>query len=158
MFSKSHCRSHGLLDSLAISMSMICALHCLLTPVFIVSLPILATSVWIHEDFHLWMILFVIPTTSLAVFMGCKKHKDKAVFFLSMIGLILLSSVAVYETVFHSELVFSEHSQCAHCTARSNGSILTASTFINIMGGILLSSAHVRNYILCRQLRCNHEK
>ena len=90
MNSKSNCRSYGWLDSLAIGMSMICAVHCLLTPLLIVFLPIVATTVWVHEDFDRWMILLAVPTTSAAVFMGCRKHKDKAVFILKHDRLNLL--------------------------------------------------------------------
>ena len=79
--SKGH--GHGWLDSLAISMSLICAVHCLLTPVLIALLPIISTTFWVHENFHLWMVFLVVPTTSLAVFMGCRQHKDK---FVAMLG------------------------------------------------------------------------
>ena len=153
---KSNCRSYGWLDSLAISMAMMCAVHCLLTPVLIVFLPILTTTFWVHEDFHLWMILFVVPTTSAAVFMGCRKHKDKGVLILSAIGLTFLVSIAVYETMFNSQLVSQEHAHCAHCAAKSSKNILAASTVVNVLGGILLASAHVRNYLLCRKAKCTH--
>ncbi|WOO41229.1 MerC domain-containing protein [Rubellicoccus peritrichatus] len=157
MNSNSNCRSHGWLDSLAISISMICAVHCLLTPILVVALPILATTFWVHEDFHMWMILLVVPTTSVAVFMGCRKHKDKAVFILSIIGLSLLVSIAIYETVFHSGLALQEQAHCANCAEISDGSPLTASIFVNVLGGILLASAHARNYLLCRQSDCSHD-
>ena len=158
MSSNSNCRSYGWFDSLAISISMICAVHCLLTPVLVVFLPIIATTFWVHEDFHMWMILFVVPTTSAAVFMGCRKHKDKAVLILSTIGLTFLVSIAVYETMFHSNLALQEHAHCAQCAARSRGNFLAASTLVNVLGGILLASAHVRNYLLCRQSNCTHDQ
>ena len=154
---KPNCHSYGWLDSLAIGMSMLCAVHCLLTPILIVLLPIAATTFWVHEDFHLWMILFVVPTTSAAVFIGCRKHKDKAVFALSMLGLIFLVSIAVYETLFHSELRLQEQAHCIHCATGSNEGLLTVSTAVNVMGGILLASAHVRNYLLCRKSNCTHD-
>ena len=60
---------NGLLDKLAIGMAGICAVHCLLTPVLVVLLPIVATSFFVHKDFHLWMLFGVLPTTLFAVFM-----------------------------------------------------------------------------------------
>ena len=93
---------HGWLDSLAISMSIICAVHCLLTPVLIVLLPIISTTFWVHENFHLWMVFLVVPTTSLAVFMGCRQHKDKFVAVLGMLGLACFVGVAIYQYSFHA--------------------------------------------------------
>jgi len=149
------CNHHGWLDKLAISMSMICAIHCLITPALIVLLPILSTTFWVHEDFHLWMIGLVIPTTTLAVFSGCRKHKDKIVIFSSSVALVILVSITLYESFFHSTLVIAEHSHCAHCTNREAG-IFNKTTILNIFGGLLLAGAHVRNFILCRKSGCTH--
>ena len=52
--------------------------------VLIALLPIISTTFWVHENFHLWMVFLVCP--SLAVFMGCRKHKNKMVVFLSTLG------------------------------------------------------------------------
>ena len=76
-------RRHGWLDHLAIGMAAVCAIHCLLTPILIIALPIIATSFFVHQDFHLWMIFLVLPTTIFAVFMGCRNHKDRAVLALA---------------------------------------------------------------------------
>ena len=89
------CASYAWLDSLAISMSVICAVHCLLTPLLITLLPIISTTFWIHENFHLWMVLLVVPTTTAAVFMGCRKHKDKTVAYLSLTGLACIVFVTI---------------------------------------------------------------
>ena len=151
---KSHCRSFAWLDSIAIGMSMLCAVHCLLTPVLIVSLPIVATTFWVHQDFHLWMILFVVPTTSAAVFMGCRIHKDKMVLFLSILGLGFLVSVAGYETWYYIERLPAEASVCPHCLAKQEGNIFKSMTIFNVIGGVFLASAHTRNYFLCRASKC----
>jgi hypothetical protein len=47
-------------------MVVICGIHCLVTPLLLVALPILATTFWVDQNFHLWMLLLVLPTTSLA--------------------------------------------------------------------------------------------
>lgn len=151
---KSNCRSFAWLDSLAIGMSMLCAVHCLLTPILVVLLPIMATTFWVHQDFHLWMILFVVPTTSAAVFMGCRMHKDKMVLFLSILGLGFLVSVAGYETWYYAERLPAEASVCPHCLAKQEGNIFKAMTIFNVIGGVFLASAHTRNYLLCRASKC----
>jgi len=87
----------SILDHLAISMAVVCAIHCLVTPVLLVVLPILATSFWVNEDFHLWMLLLVIPTTTLAVVSGCHRHKDRMVLAFAALGLCLLVTALCFE-------------------------------------------------------------
>ncbi|WP_269523969.1 MerC domain-containing protein [Coraliomargarita parva] len=142
-----HHQSHGWLDQLAISMAAICAVHCLLTPILIIALPIIATTFFVHEDFHIWMLAGVIPTTSFAVFMGCRKHKDKWVVTLSAFGLSLLVGALAFERLSHGEVPHGDH-------VHSIGSVLP---WINTFGGLFLASAHVRNYRLCRKTDCQHD-
>ena len=94
--------SSRILDKVAISMALICGIHCLVTPVLLVALPLLATTFWVDENFHLWMILLVIPTTSLAIFSGCRRHKDKWVLASAIIGLGILVTALVTERSLHS--------------------------------------------------------
>ena len=119
--SKSQCSTHGWLDSLAISMSAICAIHCLLTPLLVILFPILTTTFWVHQDFHLWMLFFVLPTTSLAVFLGCRKHKDRIVMGLSAVGLACLFAVSLYEYFFHASQLLQDSSRCARCVGGGIG-------------------------------------
>lgn len=152
--SKGH--GHGWLDSLAISMSMICAVHCLLTPVLLSLLPIISTTFWVHENFHLWMVFFVVPTTSLAVFMGCRQHKDKAVAVLSMTGLAFIVFIAIYQYSFHAVQPLADCGTCPSCAPQGTGSFFNPTTIMNSMGGLFLASAHFRNYRLCRKTNCDH--
>ena len=154
---RSRCSSHGWLDSLAISMSVVCAVHCLLTPLLIILFPILTTTFWVHQDFHLWMLFFVLPTTSLAVFLGCRKHRDKLVMGLSAAGLACLFAVSLYESFFHANGLLQQGAECLHCAQAGIKDHLRMTTFANILGGILLASAHVRNYRLCRRAHCTHD-
>jgi carbon starvation protein CstA len=138
-------------------MAAVCAVHCLLTPLLLVVLPILATTFFVHENFHLWMLLAVIPTTGFAVFMGCRKHRDRWVIVLSVIGLSLLVVALLFER-FNAGVV-----QCVHCSACA-GNVGTADlhvaswlTWINCLGGGFLASGHVRNFRLCRKSDCQHE-
>ena len=155
--SKSRCVSHGWLDSLAISMAVVCAVHCLLTPVLIILFPILATTFWVQEDFHLWMILFVLPTTGFAMFLGCRKHKDSFVVGLSAFGLACLLAVSMYESFFHFSQLSQSGSECVKCAQGGLNNYLSMTTFVNTLGGFLLAGAHVRNYRLCRRLQCAHD-
>jgi hypothetical protein len=90
------------LDRIAISMAVICGIHCLVTPVLLVALPILATTFWVDSNFHLWMLLLVLPTTSLAVWSGCRRHKDKWVLAAAIVGLTILTASLVWERSMHA--------------------------------------------------------
>lgn len=96
-------KSHWL-DRLAISMAVICGIHCLVTPVLLVALPLIGTTFWVDENFHLWMLLLVIPTTTLAIYSGCRRHKDKWVIGAAALGLGLLFVAVLAERMAHSEL------------------------------------------------------
>ena len=151
------CQGHGWLDSLAISMSVICAVHCLLTPVLLALLPIISTTFWVHENFHLWMVFLVVPTTTAAVFMGCRKHKDKPVAALSALGLAFIVFVAIYQYSFHATNPGAACGACPSCTQLGLGGFLNITNVLNSVGGLCLASAHFRNYKLCRKARCDHD-
>ncbi len=151
-----HIRSPGWLDSFAVGMSTLCAVHCLLTPIVIVAAPVLAASFWARHDFHLWMVLLVLPMTATAVFLGCRKHKDRAVLIASAAGLSLLIAIAIYEAFFSTPAAQGAQSHCAHCTTTDTPSPFTGAVLANLVGGTLLASVHIRNFWLCRKARCTH--
>ncbi|NQY32090.1 MAG: MerC domain-containing protein [Coraliomargarita sp.] len=152
------CSSHGWLDQIAISLAALCAVHCLLTPVLIAILPIIATSFFVHQDFHFWMLLFVVPTTGFAVFMGCRKHKDKWVGTLSALGLSILIVALVCERQNKAAYVVSAENaaHCEHCVRDATESPLPthAAAWFNTLGGLFLAGGHVRNFRLCRKNKC----
>jgi len=87
------------LDRIAITMAVICGIHCLVTPILLVALPIITTTFWVDENFHLWMLLLVIPTTGLALWSGCTRHKDKWVIAAAALGLCLLVTALLTERI-----------------------------------------------------------
>lgn len=143
-------KTSGILDQIAIGMALLCGIHCLLMPVVLAVLPIVAASLFAHEHFHLWMLLLVLPTTSISIFMGCRKHKDKWTAGLSLTGLCIMIAVTVFESV--------NHTACATCPgcSRSAGAPIPPSAWFNTFGGLFLASAHVRNFKLCRTSGCCH--
>jgi hypothetical protein len=132
------------LDKIAIFLSATCAVHCLLTPVLIIALPIVSTTFFANANFHLWMLYLVLPTTGLAIFLGCKKHKDKVVISLSALGLLILTGSTIYQLI-----IQGDSGKCVIC-ATGGHSLNNPLVWINILAGILLISAHVRNFGLCR--------
>lgn len=146
---KTASHSTNILDQLAIGMAVICGIHCLMMPVILAILPIVASSLFANENFHLWMLLLVLPTTSISIFMGCRKHKDKWTAALSLIGLGIMIAVTVIE--------YTTHVGCGACTGCSTTTTsVPAIAWVNTVGGLFLASAHVRNFKLCRKSDCCH--
>jgi hypothetical protein len=128
-----------LLDGLAMSLAGVCGIHCLLMPILLIIFPLLGSSFFTNVYFHQWMLLAVLPTTGLAILLGCKQHKDFLVFLISLVGFALLC----FATVDHAH----EHPHPATGSPvwLSHESILTS------LGGLVMVSAHVRNFMLCRK-------
>ena len=142
--------STHILDQVAIGMAVICGIHCLMMPVLLALLPIVASSLFAHENFHLWMLLLVLPTTSISIFMGCRKHKDKWTAALSLTGLCIMIAVTIFE--------YATHTSCASCGGCSGAASapVPPTAWFNTFGGLFLASAHVRNFKLCRKSDCCH--
>lgn len=121
------------LDRFAIGVSGLCAVHCLFTPVAITVFPMMALP--FAGSFHIVLYALIVPTSGYGLFMGCRRHKDKMVVLLGLAGLIFLSVALLMEFSGHSDMFI--HS-------------------ITIGGGVLLTLAHVRNFILCRHDHCEH--
>jgi len=168
------------LDTVAVGMALICGVHCLLTPFLLVLIPIVGHTFWVHEDFHTWMLVLVVPTTSVAVLLGCRKHRDRSVLALAALGLGLL---ALGLPVGHggeradggesasccpAPLAASHPQDDAHLSGNQSellkapasfhlGSIaLGSEQLLTSLGGLLLAIAHVRNFRLCRLSGCCH--
>ncbi len=122
------------LDRLAIALSGICVLHCLLTPVLIVSFPILAATSLADEGFHQALLWLVLPASVFALSLGCFRHKDKAVLTLGLAGLSLVMVTTMW----------------GHETLGETGE-----RFATVIGGVTLALGHIRNYRLCRRDSCH---
>ena len=116
-------------DKMAMSLSLLCALHCLVSPLIIMMLPTLAALQFDGEAFHLWMVLAVIPTSVYALTMGCKQHKRYRLLIMGLVGLLFLLSA-----VLAGEAVIGEFLE----------KILT------VTGAAIIALGHYRNYCLCR--------
>jgi hypothetical protein len=123
-------------DKFAISLSMLCAIHCLLLPLLLVALPSLGALQLQNEAFHFWMLAAVIPTSIYALTIGCKKHHRYRLLSWGISGLILMLLA-----------VFFGHD----IAGESGEKILT------LLGAILVVIAHWGNFRRCRQHHnCNH--
>ncbi len=122
------------LDKVAIALSIACAVHCLMLPVALVVLPALAVSGFGDEHLHQWMLLVVLPASLIALTMGCRNHRRWSVFALTLPGLALLTFAALFGHALLGE---------------------SWEKIASLLGSLLISLGHFRNYSLCKQLRCD---
>lgn len=80
-------------DRLGIVLSIVCAIHCLLTPLIILSLPIMARYYLANPFFHLVLALLIIPVGLFAFIVGYRHHHKINVLLLGIPGLVFVAVV-----------------------------------------------------------------
>ena len=122
---------HYFFDKLAISLSLLCVIHCLALPLLLVLLPSTVALQLDNEAFHLWMVLAVIPSSLYALTMGCKQHRRYQFLAFGATGLFFLSLAIIGEGTI----------------GESWEKILT------VLGSICIAYGHIRNFRLCQQTK-----
>ena len=121
-----------IIDNLGITISSVCAIHCVLLPAIFIIAPY---SFLASHEFHEALIYFILPCAATAFVLGCRKHGDLKVALMGTLGLMLLASSLLFHEIFHSE----EHSE----------ELITV--LITIAGSVMLILSHLRNRKLCSQ-------
>jgi hypothetical protein len=125
----------GLLDRFSIGLSALCLLHCLDIPLLISMTPVVATFAFADESFHIALVALVVPTSAVALGLGCRKHQGWDVVTIGLIGLALLGTAAFSEGLGLGEI---------------------GETVLTVIGALVVASAHVLNYRACRACDCEH--
>ena len=118
-----------LLDSCAVGISAICAVHCLALPVLLLVFPLLGSSLITDELFHVLVLWVILPTSALAVLLGRARHPDRTVLLWVVSGMVILVIGALW--------------------AHDHAEAWVDRTFA-LIGGLILALGHIRNYHLCR--------
>ena len=79
-------------DFFSIGLSAACAIHCLIWPILAIVFPLIPAFQQDGENFHFWILLFAIPSSVVAMTMGCRLHKTFSFFLVAFIGLVFLSA------------------------------------------------------------------
>ena len=125
----------GISDKTAISLSTLCAIHCLFLPLFIVMLPATYASILNNESFHAWLAFAVIPISIFGLTLGCKKHRRLKLLIPSLTGLSLLIIAALF-----NDIVFIKQWEKP----------------LTVLASLLIVYGHYKNYKLCREIHCHH--
>ncbi len=121
-----------IIDNLGITISSVCAIHCVLLPAIFIIAPY---SFLASHEFHEALIYFILPCAAIAFILGCRKHGDIKVAIMGTLGVMLLASALLFHDIFHAE----EHSE----------ELITV--LITIAGSVMLILSHLRNRKLCLQ-------
>ena len=124
-------------DKVSIGISALCLLHCLLFPSFMVLLSSFIFVSLNSELIHYMLLFLVVPVSSFALIVGLNNHKNSFIFFIGLSGLAILVSALFIELSIKT----------------ISGEIL-----LTIIGSILITFSHYKNYKLCDHLECDcHE-
>jgi hypothetical protein len=118
-------------DKIAISLSLLCTVHCVATPILIALVPSLAILGLDSETFHLRMVIAVFPISLYALILGYIKHHESSVLFTGILGLAFLISAVLF-----GESHLGEVGEKV-CT---------------VIGSVLIALSHFKNFTLCRKL------
>jgi len=116
-------------DKAAISLSLLCAIHCLLMPLAMVLLPTAVAVSLDDESLHLWILVAVVPVSAIALTLGCKKHERYGLMFIGGVGLFLLCAAALL-----GHEILSEGLE----------------KLLTVVGASVIALGHFWNYRLCR--------
>lgn len=118
-----------LLDRFGATGSMICAIHCALTPLLLAAIPSLGLSIWLGDNLERAFVVFVTVVGLFSLMWGYRRHRAFRALTLLLLGLALLWAGLLYSPL--------------HDTAVPHAIVMT-------LGGAFVALAHVVN------LRLNH--
>ena len=128
---------HTSTDKIAISLSLLCAIHCLGLPLMLILLPSLTGTIIADEAFHLWLVLAVIPISAYSLSMGCKQHQRYPIIIYGILGILFLIAAVISEDYLGEQWEI----------------ILT------LIGTSIIALSHYKNYRICNYYkRCTHTK
>ena len=131
MFSKASYFSRSNADGVAIGLSTICILHCLLMPLLLVLFPTALMSFFADESVHRLAVLFAVPISVFALTLGCGSHKRLWVLALGLVGLLLLLLPLLLPNEATEKL-------------------------LTVAGATLIAGSHLVNMKICRSLDCHN--
>ena len=126
-------RIQKLTDYISLFFGGVCAVHCFVVPVALILFPVVGSAVAFEfeEIFHELMLFAVIPVSAVAIFLGCRRHKDLGVVVLVVLGLCFIL-VGIFATTGYEEYVLA------------------------FIGAFIMIFGHLRNFRLCRKDGCEH--
>ena len=98
-------RFRHLLDRFGATGSVICAVHCALTPLLLAAIPSLGLSTWLGDGFERGFVVFVTVLGLFSLLWGYRRHRAFRALTLLFIGLATLWTGVLYAPVHHGSVV-----------------------------------------------------
>ena len=76
-------------DRIGVIASILCAIHCALTPVLLILMPTFGKA-WAHPATHWGMALVVIPIAVMMLIKGYRKHRKKWLVGVGILGILFI--------------------------------------------------------------------
>ena len=126
-------------DRFAISLSGLCAIHCVALPIIAGVIPLLTSTVDhgsnLHEFwFHQFILLFILPVSVIALIAGYRCHKQITPVLLGTIGLAILVATALLAEQAIAQGIVN----------------VSAEKVFTILGGIIHAIGHIANILATR--------
>ena len=125
----------SVLDRSAIGLSFLCVLHCLAVPLTLILMPSLAALPIADERVHLLLVLLVVPTSTVALTLGCRQHGLKHILAWGLTGIVILVLAAGFGEEFLGEY---------------------GEKILTVVGSVLVAVGHILNFKCCRTAGCDH--
>ena len=125
----------AVLDRFSIGFSTLCLLHCLAVPVLVSVVPVFATFALADERFHLALVALVVPTSVIALCLGCRLHKSRRILICGFAGVFVLVVAAILGGQHLGEI---------------------GETVLTVLGASVVALAHWFNFRGCRACDCEH--
>ena len=131
-------------DRLAIALSGICAIHCVVFPIVAGLLPLLTTTLHhgnsLHEFwFHQFILLFILPISVVALITGYRCHKQVVPLLIGGLGLLILVFIAIFAGELISNNIIPHQGE----------------TWITVAGGFVHAIGHILNVFATKNTRAN---
>jgi hypothetical protein len=94
-------------DAIAVMASGLCVVHCLLLPMLLLLVPVMATWLALPESFHRWMLAIAIPTSVIALVLGRRRHRRWAPLAAAVPGMAVLAVGALLIEAPHLETMLT---------------------------------------------------
>jgi len=120
-------RTEDWLDGWSMGASLLCAVHCLLLPLLVVSAPILARLFGLGDVFHLLVLILALPVSGAALLLGHRRHRRVMPPLAGAAGLVLIAAPFLF----------------AQAAAMETG--------LSVSGGAALLLAHLANWRMRRR-------
>ena len=125
----------AVLDRFSIGFSTLCLLHCLAVPVLVSVVPVFATFALADERFHLALVALVVPTSVIALCLGCRLHKSRRILICGFAGVFVLVVAAILGGQYLGEI---------------------GETVLTVLGASVVALAHWFNFRACWACDCEH--